>query len=91
MDEEINQLVKINEKLGKIIEVSVEKRDITNEILAVKKKQHSDWMTATAKRFYVSLVTVVLMGSAFYVDIILDGKDSAFLNGLIDMLSFWSV
>ena len=88
MDEEINQLVKINEKLGKLIEVSVEKRDITSEILTVKKQQHSDWMAATAKRFYVSLVTVVLMGTAFYVDIILDGKESVFLNGLIEILSF---
>ena len=87
----LEQLVKVNEKLGKLIELTVQNRGLTADILTVKERHHKDWMAATAKRFYVSLVTVVLMGSAFYVDIILEGRHSAFLNGLIDILNFWSV
>tara|TARA_R110000744_G_scaffold43883_7_gene98099 strand:+ start:1604 stop:1900 length:297 start_codon:yes stop_codon:yes gene_type:complete len=86
----LEQLVRVNEKLGKSNEVSVDVRNLTTNVLAVKERHHRDWMTATARRFYVSLVTVVLMGSAFYVDIILDGKPSTFLNTILRWLDFGS-
>ena len=86
----LEQLVKVNEKLGKQNEVTVDVRNLTTNVLAVKERHHKDWMAATARRFYVSLVTVVLMGSAFYVDIILDGKPSTFLNTILRWLDFGS-
>ena len=70
-----------------LLEVSEKNLKVNEDILAEAKANHSAWLGATTKRFYVSLATVVLMSVAFYVD---DEKKSAFLTGVIDLLSFGS-
>ena len=73
-----------------LLEVSRQNLQANKDILKAKKEIHKAWINATARRFYVSLITVVLMGSAFYVDIILDGKPSTFLNTILRWLDFGS-
>ena len=73
-----------------LLEVGRDNLKVNEDILEAKKTNHAAWLSATARRFYVSLVTVLLMGSMFYVDIILDGKDSTFLNTILRWLDFVS-
>ena len=95
-----NQAVITNELLGELIKEQVitdnllvalcdsndEVLEATKAVLDVKIEHHNDWMKATARRFWVSFVTLMVMSTAFYVDVVLEGKGSPFANSIADFI-----
>ena len=79
----------------KLVALAEEKNRLTRELLdetkqikQIKIEQHEAWIKATGRRFYVSFVTLIVMASAFYVDVVLKGQGSPFANAIADFVGF---
>jgi len=95
-DTEMSQLIKINEKLGKLIELSVEAKKeqvITNNLLCtlcdLKESQnyHDDvflkaWIIKTTHNTYFNTVGLTVSFSAIYIAITSLGVNNSFFSGV---------
>jgi hypothetical protein len=81
-----NEQVITNNLLGDMCDSNDAVVEATNAVLEVKVRHHNDWMKATARRFWVSFVTLMVMSIAFYVDVVLEGRGSPFANSIADFI-----
>ena len=69
--------------LGAICDVIDENLLVNQDILEEKKANHAAWIKATNRRFYISLVAVMVTGAVLYLDVLKLNEDSEIISGVI--------
>ena len=87
--EELKQLIRANEKLGKLIELSVDKRDSLELICEYKQQQQDGDIKFRKSSTKMSLLGVGIALTALYISIA--GADSAFAEIVRATLKGWGV
>ena len=79
-----------NDKIETCIGLLSNMRDVLDsnllvnlDILEEKKSNHSAWLKATNRRFYISLVAVLVTGAVLYLDVLQLNGDSEIVGGAI--------
>lgn len=69
--------------LGAICDVIDANLLVNQDILKEKKENHAAWIKATNKRFYISLVAVMVTGAVLYLDVLKLNEDSEIVGGIV--------
>ncbi len=59
---------------------------VSLDILEEKKSNHSAWIRATNRRFYISLAAVMVTGAVLYLDVLKLNVDSEIINSTISFI-----
>ena len=71
--------------LSALCDLSEANLNVSADILEEKKSNHSAWLRATNRRFYISLAAVLVTGAVLYLDVLKLNVDSEIVNGLINI------
>lgn len=63
-----------------------ENLNVNQDILEEKKNNHSAWIKATNRRFYISLAAVMVTGAVLYLDVLKLNVDSEIINSAIGFI-----
>ena len=55
---------------------------VNQDILEEKKANHAAWIKATNRRFYISLVAVMVTGAVLYLDVLKLNENSEIVGGI---------
>jgi hypothetical protein len=69
--------------LGVLCDTVEENLNINADILDEKKANHSAWLKATNRRFYISLAAVMVTGAVLYLDVLKLNVNSEIVGGAI--------
>ena len=72
--------------LGLICDVIDANLLVNQDILEEKKRNHSAWIKATNRRFYISLSAVMVTGAVLYLDVLQLNENSEIIGSVIDMV-----
>ena len=84
--EELKQLIRINEKLGKLIELNVDKRDSLELICEFKQQQQDGDIKFRKGSTKTSLLGIGIALMALYISI--TGNDSALAQGVRELFGY---
>lgn len=56
---------------------------VNQDILEEKKNNHTAWIKATNRRFYISLAAVMVTGAVLYLDVLKLNENSEIVGGVI--------
>jgi len=71
--------------LGAICNVIDANLLVNKDILEEKKANHSAWIKATNRRFYISLVAVLVTGAVLYLDVLQLNENSEIVGSVVDI------
>ena len=69
--------------LGAICDVIDANLRVNEDILEEKKANHAAWIKATNRRFYISLVAVMVTGAVLYLDVLKLNENSETVGGIV--------
>lgn len=85
MEKLYDEQVTTNTLLAVLCDSSEAVVNVTNAVLDVKIQHHNDWIEASAKRFYVAVLSIMATGAVLYLDVLKLDENSAIVEAGINL------